>query len=941
MGQIIGGAAKPKRCNINQLSQLETPAAGEYILVSSDNSMNAAGQGNFDAYVVGDGKTAATALKLNLIDGTLQEEVSQLGQKVGDTSGYNFTGYKNANPTLIAGKFFTYSGLAEASSANYQYTSIPVNPGEKYYIVGYNINSNVPAAFVYKYGTTTKAIGIGQSAAGRMTGEYTIPEGYDTLIVNGQKAQAPVIVLKYGSYLGSAMDAVNELREELLGNIILEDYYQGNTTNGLFFGSELRVTNLLPINIGRNFKVVCSGDVKAVGVTKYAASKSPMDASLTSSDYSYSGISGAGTNVEIAYDSSFPNIYVTFAKASNTSSAITPSEVAPYVSVIDLGAKEASQDNSIQAVDSRVTAMASGISNILYETTNKTILSKVKELYLLNLDSSKTYYFTVIYTSSKALLRLFDGNNTQVATYNGAVLNGVVRLTQNGTSRIHGWAVIDVKTTDTTLLTSGNINKDLCGNIGYSPSIASYLGENLWGLGDASTYINESGELVQNATFQLSDYIPILKKDIHLYQVCGGNSSAYCALAFYTKEKTFIEVYDINGGATVDLTLASGSIPEICEYIRVNALTAEAPFVSMTNNEKDILALTKQEGQDAISFNSLHGSGSLLQNEYLLLNKVHIHKNILFSARINGTIESVSIGNGYLEEVSEAHPNHRGYGAIWVTITPTQILLYGNYSTSETLLNTYTHGLTLGTETTVSIVSKLENGSLSVNILLSDGAGHLYKHTLQNWGLGQPFAQNLGTSDITVDMRFMPCDIYNPIWLFGDSYLGFNTDNRWPYYAVNNGFKHYLLNARPGESPDEGWVDLQNLINAGGRPKTLCWCLGMNGGGVEQVVDGQYVINQYQKTYIDNVKALCETLGIVPVFATIPTVPSQQKTGLSNYVRNLGCRYIDFANAVGAQSNGTWKTGMLSEDEVHPSTLGAEALASRAFADFPEIAEGI
>lgn len=64
MGQIVSSAAKPKRCNLNKLSQLGTPAAGEYILVSSDNSMNAAGQGNFDAYVVGDGRTAAAALPL-------------------------------------------------------------------------------------------------------------------------------------------------------------------------------------------------------------------------------------------------------------------------------------------------------------------------------------------------------------------------------------------------------------------------------------------------------------------------------------------------------------------------------------------------------------------------------------------------------------------------------------------------------------------------------------------------------------------------------------------------------------------------------------------------------------------------------------------------------------------------------------------------------------
>lgn len=68
MGQIIGGAAKPKRCNLNQLSQLDTPAAGEHILVSSDNSMNAAGQGNFDCYIVGNGTDAATALPLQYME---------------------------------------------------------------------------------------------------------------------------------------------------------------------------------------------------------------------------------------------------------------------------------------------------------------------------------------------------------------------------------------------------------------------------------------------------------------------------------------------------------------------------------------------------------------------------------------------------------------------------------------------------------------------------------------------------------------------------------------------------------------------------------------------------------------------------------------------------------------------------------------------------------
>ena len=78
MGQIIGVAAKPKRCNLNKLSQLGTPAAGEYILVSSDNSMNAAGQGNFDCYIEGNGKTAAVSLTLQKVDDLYKYMESEL-----------------------------------------------------------------------------------------------------------------------------------------------------------------------------------------------------------------------------------------------------------------------------------------------------------------------------------------------------------------------------------------------------------------------------------------------------------------------------------------------------------------------------------------------------------------------------------------------------------------------------------------------------------------------------------------------------------------------------------------------------------------------------------------------------------------------------------------------------------------------------------------------
>ena len=121
MGQIISSAAKPKRCNISQLSQLGTPAAGEHILVSSDNSMNANGQGNFDAYVVGDGRTAATELELKQIEDVFDEMTLHQSTNLFDIS------------QSTSGAYYYNSG--PATNASWSYSGfIPVEEGKTYQI---------------------------------------------------------------------------------------------------------------------------------------------------------------------------------------------------------------------------------------------------------------------------------------------------------------------------------------------------------------------------------------------------------------------------------------------------------------------------------------------------------------------------------------------------------------------------------------------------------------------------------------------------------------------------------------------------------------------------------------------------------------------------------------------------------------------------------------
>lgn len=98
MGQIVGTKAKPKRANLNALSLVGTPALGEYVLVSSDNSMSADGQGNFDCYIVGDGTTAATALPLHsIVKGNITSE--ELDGVNGKTL-YNFI-YGSGDPRIV------------------------------------------------------------------------------------------------------------------------------------------------------------------------------------------------------------------------------------------------------------------------------------------------------------------------------------------------------------------------------------------------------------------------------------------------------------------------------------------------------------------------------------------------------------------------------------------------------------------------------------------------------------------------------------------------------------------------------------------------------------------------------------------------------------------------------------------------------------------------
>ena len=140
MGQIVSTAAKPKRCNKNQLSQLGVLAAGLHVLVSSDNSMNAAGQGNFDCYIVGNGRDAATALELKDIDNGVYKEL------------YGGTAIVSIQGTATAGFRITQSGgiKSDATAASYSLMVYPIESGKTYTLTIPKVSNNYCALFGFR-----------------------------------------------------------------------------------------------------------------------------------------------------------------------------------------------------------------------------------------------------------------------------------------------------------------------------------------------------------------------------------------------------------------------------------------------------------------------------------------------------------------------------------------------------------------------------------------------------------------------------------------------------------------------------------------------------------------------------------------------------------------------------------------------------------------------
>lgn len=282
----------------------------------------------------------------------------------------------------------------------------------------------------------------------------------------------------------------------------------------------------------------------------------------------------------------------------------------------------------------------------------------------------------------------------------------------------------------------------------------------------------------------------------------------------------------------------------------------------------------------------------------------------------------ISVGRGYMYT-----------SGCWVEITKTHVRAFTYFYYTDPKLRVLEpqaeHGLEISDFLTVLIDEDRQHGSF---IVITTASGSL-KLPCPGFSAcdGKIFASANGCSLENCKLNWLYDGFAFPIWIYGDSYLGYGHAARWPYYLYRDGYNRVLLSGYPGMNTQRGLVDFKLSLERG-TPKFALWLLGMNNNDPS--------LDEPEEKWLaatEEFLAICKEKGITPILSTIPCVPDRINEAKNAWVRASGYRYIDFNRAVGADKSKEWYPGMLSPDRVHPAANGAAALYSQVLIDFPEI----
>lgn len=421
-------------------------------------------------------------------------------------------------------------------------------------------------------------------------------------------------------------------------------------------------------------------------------------------------------------------------------------------------------------------------------------------------------------------------------------------------------------------------------------------------------YLDSHGVVNESSSYSYSNYIEVQGGDIlsgNMRFTTAYDSSKNALSSYFASEAM---VYTVNPAVS---------------YVRVSrskSLKGQPLLLQRTTKQNSAFSFingleTTRNGATGIKKTGNLTDSTLEFNAYAAIRK---GKTYSLYGKVSA-FNKLTIGCGTSDSVNGAR----------IEIDTTNV----KFLNSSAVINTTAHGLTFLNY--IYVIIDIDENAFPKVTIYTDG-GNFQKTYADEWiGASE---RTYATADASTSLTsciftFSAASVKKNIWYCGDSYMAVRDSGKLPsklkYFDV---FKNINSIGYSGAGSENVLPYLLNMFNMDLYPKYIVWAIGMNNG------DASNAVNTTWKSGYDTLVGLAGGGQFELILATIPNTPTINNNYKNAIVRNSGYRYIDFADAVQtSEGASTWLTGMLSNDNVHPTAEGAKALASRLCADFPEI----
>lgn len=442
-----------------------------------------------------------------------------------------------------------------------------------------------------------------------------------------------------------------------------------------------------------------------------------------------------------------------------------------------------------------------------------------------------------------------------------------------------------------------------------------------------NNYLNGSGVFVESQNYFVSDYISLTKEINCLVLSVNGtnlNLGGGCII-LYDTSKNVIKGNTLNAweGKAIweeKVCFARFSVPKRTgtdSNFQIEVGTTPTEYVQFYNYINSNL-IPKSQNNNVISVKK---DGALnIKIDSLSENTIYsidnfpkfIKKGLILTLHAEfENFVSLKIGRGINE-----------YRGGYFELNNTNIIYkyYKNNPSDGLSEITLTHDLIISDY--INIIIEQVNKDFKIILTTLNGYKELTFTNIQDiHGSGTPFLE-VAQDSINLNVGLSCSDFKKPIWLIGDSYFGVN-NQRVIGQLITMGYCNCYVNGLAGQGYQGAYSDLLLALNYG-CPEIIVWCIGMNG------IDSQY------STYVSKLQELSKQYGFEVIYEIIPSVNSRDKTLIQEYLaNNPQLRTFDAYKAVG--NTPSWYEGYQYSDNVHPTELGARAIAQQMLIEIPEI----